>query len=94
LRRIRWTLEAQVDLRAIASFYGQIAPNLADRLIDDVQRASLVLLDHPQIGATVAESTLRRWRAGGTPFLLFYRVSDTSVRILKVRDVRSDWRPV
>lgn len=91
MRRIAWTASAQRDLRNIVLFYREIAPDLPDRLVGDVERATLILLDYPQLGPAVNEAGLRRCRAAGTPFLLFYRVSSTTVRILKVRDARSNW---
>jgi len=94
LKRIGWSLGAQRDLRTIAQFYNQLDAALSDRLIQEVEQATRILIDYPQMGPPVAESALRRWRVTGTPFLLFYRVSGSTVRILKVLDARSDWKPV
>lgn len=91
MRRIVWAATSQRDLRAIVLSYGELGPGLPDRLVGDVQRATLILLDYLNSGPTVNDAGPRRWRAAGTPFLLFYRVSATTIRILKVRDARSNW---
>jgi plasmid stabilization system protein ParE len=93
LRRLIWSATAQQDLRAINRFYGELDPDLPLRFVERVELAASKLIDHPQLGPALPDSDKRVWRARGTPFLLLYRPTRDGVRILAVRDARSDWKP-
>ena len=93
MSRIVWSADAQRDLRAITIYYRQIAPDLSDRLIDRVEEAATKLIDFPGLGAKLPDSDTRIWSAKATPYLLFYREIRGGIRILQVRDARSDWKP-
>ncbi|HEX8485220.1 type II toxin-antitoxin system RelE/ParE family toxin [Sphingomonas sp.] len=91
--RLVWSKDAQSDLRALTLFYAQIMPDLPERLIARIEEAAAKLIDFPRLGPELPDSDVRSWAAKGTPFLLLYRVTPDSVRILKVRDARTDWKP-
>jgi plasmid stabilization system protein ParE len=87
-----WGRSARQDLDRIADFYRDIDPDLPMRLMERIERAPLVLLDHPHLGERVY-ANVRRWRARGTPFLLFYALVGDDVQIRRVRHEAEDWRP-
>lgn len=92
MSRLVWSADAQRDLRAITIYYRQIAPDLSDRLIERIEEAATKLIDFPRLGAKLPDSDVRIWSAKATPYLLFDRETREGIRILQVRDARSDWK--
>ena len=90
MRRLIWSSRARQDLIDIASYYDEIDPALADKIIDRIEGAPLPLLHAPFIGS-LAPDGARKWRARRTPVLLRYDVGEETIEIVAVRHVRSGW---
>ena len=88
-----WSERSRADLFAIADRYDAIEPGLGGRMLDRVEDAPLVLMQHPHLGASVSARGFRKWRAKGTPFVLLYRLRpDGAVEVARVRHDRENWR--
>jgi len=89
--RLIWALQAEADLYEIADQYTAIAPALGEAMLDRILEAPRVLLDHPYLGQSAGAFGLRKWSARRTPFILLYRVTDTTIEIARIVAAASDW---
>ncbi len=83
-RQLEWSPRAGRDLLAIEAFYAEYSQTTADRVVAEIRRSALQLVNFPRIG--------RRGQVAGTreqviikyPFLLVYRIVGRRVRIGRV----------
>ena len=92
MRQLIWSGPARRDLFSIAEHYEAIDPDLPAVMLRAIQKAPLILLTHPEIGAPMERRGLRKWPVKGTPFLLFYAATRERVEIKRVRHAAEDWR--
>ena len=92
MSQLVWGRRAQDDLRALTRYYEQIDAELPLVLIARIERAAASLIEFPQLGAAVPDSSARVWLVRGTPFLIFYRPVREGIRILKVAHASTDWK--
>jgi toxin ParE1/3/4 len=93
LTRPDWSSRAKRELDALLTYYDQITPDLAITLLDRIEAATGRLMEQPKLGPELPDSHVRKWSVGRTPFVILYRPTRTGVRILQIRDARSNWRP-
>lgn len=77
------------DIESIIRHYKEISIDLADRFIGELDDALLKVQSHPKIGSTrhahlFTDLNLRFWRLNRYPFLLFYRLGEPLIYILRV----------
>lgn len=90
---VEWTPQAQLDFANIDDFYADVAPEYAARVGRDALKGALYLASYPAIGVFISDDlTVRKWRVGKTAFLLFYRVNETRLQILRVRHMAENWQ--
>ena len=89
--QLRWALRARRDLFDIADHYGEIDPDVADRLLLQIETAPLFLTEHPNAGPPLPDTELRKWSVRRTPFILLYRVSRTTVEVARVVHHSTNW---
>ena len=89
MSRLIWSRLARHDLYTIA--FDEMLWD-ADRLIDRIEKAPLVLLDFPELGPVAGSDGLRKWHVRRTPFLLLYKIRRSSVEISRVVYAASDWK--
>jgi toxin ParE1/3/4 len=75
---------ARGDLARIDRFHRAMSPALADEINDRIVAATHILADLPFAGPASLRRDRRKWRVPKTRFILFYRVADGHVRILRV----------
>ncbi len=51
-----------------------------------------MLQQHPQAGQMVDDDGLRKWRVARTPYILLYRDTGTTLRIVRVMHAAQDWQ--
>lgn len=86
--------EAVDEIADLHSFYEKINPDLGDRFMDKLGDCFNDILDNPgrfQYVRSYREG-IRRGLLDAPPVIFLYRVVNTDVRILTVRDARSDWK--
>jgi plasmid stabilization system protein ParE len=81
--RLEFHPEAQHELNEAAERYEGEVTGLGERLGAEVERATTLLLRHPEIGAPLDED-LRSWVLYRFPFTLIYSVSTEAVRVVAV----------
>jgi toxin ParE1/3/4 len=89
VRGVRWADQALKDLLRIYEFYASTAPHFPPALID---RLVPLLLAFPAIGALAEDVPFRKFRLGGTDFILFYRATEDGVEIARLFHARQDLR--
>jgi addiction module RelE/StbE family toxin len=82
-RRVVWTEEARANLSAIRSYIADFSPLAAGRLAERLVAAAETLATHPHTGRRV-RGDLRELTII-SPYIVRYRVTDTTVLILRVR---------
>ena len=90
MKRLTWSRTAQRQLFAIADYYIKFDPELPEVMLERIEQAPLLLLDFPDIGSPTSRHGVRKWRAKGTPFLIYYRVRGSTIQIQRVIHARSD----
>lgn len=85
------TESAENDLDAIAGYYGPLNPTATLAILDRVADAEATLGEYPFFGRTGRVSGTREVVVVGTPFILVYTVSESSVTIIRVLHTRQKW---
>ena len=78
--RLEFHPEAELELVEAAVHYELQVPGLGQRFEAEIQRATDILLDHPDIGSP-ADPHLRRFILNRFPFTLYYSATSEVVRI-------------
>lgn len=89
--RLRWTDEAQEDLRRVHDFLAEKNLGAAARAVDSLLIAPLRLLEHPYAGSKVEsmqEQGVRRILVGS--YEIRYDIVDDFVRILRLFHMREE----
>ena len=93
-RRVTRQPRARRDILEQADFIGQDNPQAAERFLEAVEHAERMLGDMPDMGAPRSLpglSGVRMWRARGfEKHLIFYRVLDDSVEVIRVLHASRD----
>jgi toxin ParE1/3/4 len=71
---VLWAKRAYDDLDGIANYLAGLSNNAAERTIDRIQKAVLLVGEFPNMGAKVDETGLRKLVVSDTPYVVFYRV--------------------
>ena len=90
MRELDRTPTADAEIRAALEYLEQYSPPAAERLSDEVERRSQLLLSNPFTGRD--RSDLRRGYRSVLvgQHLMFYRVTDTEVVLLRFIHARRD----
>jgi toxin ParE1/3/4 len=94
LMDVIWAEATERDIDDIFAHYSEIDHSLPMRLISEIEASVQPLTDFPLLGPAIGYNGLRKWRAGKTPFVLFYDVTPQAIIIQHVRNVASDWRAI
>ncbi|MFZ0961210.1 MAG: type II toxin-antitoxin system RelE/ParE family toxin [Terriglobia bacterium] len=85
---VLWAKKAYDDLEGIANYLADLSNDAAERTIDRIQKAVLVLGEFPNLGAKVDETGLRKLVVSDCPYVVFYRVLADGVSIRGVFHAR------
>ncbi|MGD1105101.1 MAG: type II toxin-antitoxin system RelE/ParE family toxin [Terriglobia bacterium] len=85
---VLWAKKAYDDLDGIANYLAGLSNDAAERTIDRIQKADLLLGEFPEMGAKVDETELRKLVVSDTPYVAFYRVLGHYVSIWGVFHAR------
>jgi toxin ParE1/3/4 len=83
--KLRYTIPALADLRAILDYIAAHSPYSARRVQARIQALTDLLLLHPHIGRRTNDPALRRMTTTPYPYLVFYEATETEVIIHAVR---------
>lgn len=89
--RVRWSTPAHRDILRIAAYYRNIDPELSARMRERVDAAVARLISLRSIARLGSDGLTRKWRAKGTPLLIFFVVQADELIVTRIRDQREDW---
>jgi len=89
--KILWSAESVDDLNAIWDYYVLVAGmHTAENIIYDIYKTSSFLREYP-LGGRVREEIYKGLRSVSvSPHVVFYRIKDCNVEIVRVLDGRMD----
>jgi toxin ParE1/3/4 len=90
-RRLRWTSRALRRLEAIGDYIAKDSPAAADRVTERLSTATQILNSHPAIGRAGRISGTRELVVADLPYIIPYRVTETSVEILSIIHTSQRW---
>jgi toxin ParE1/3/4 len=95
LKRVVWSPKAKRDLRQIWRYFARVAsPDIADNLLREISDAGQRLAERPLLWRS-RDDVLPGLRAVLVhPYTVFYRVTDSSVEIVRVLHERRDFTAV
>jgi plasmid stabilization system protein ParE len=95
LRRVVWAPKAKQDLRHIWRYFARVAsPDIADNLLREIRDATQRLAERPLLWRP-RDDVMPGLRAVLVhPYTVFYRVTDSTVEIVRVLHERRDFTAV
>ena len=88
--RLRYTLPALADLRAILDYIAAHSPQGARRVQARIQALTDLLLQYPNIGTRTSDPAIRRMTTTPYPYLVFYEPTEIEIIIHAVRHAARD----
>jgi toxin ParE1/3/4 len=88
--RLRYTLPALADLRAILDYISANSAQGAQRVQARIQALITLLLQHPDIGRRTNDPVIRRMTTTPYPYLVFYEATETEIIIHAIRHAARD----
>lgn len=89
---------AESDAHTIARHYADMSASLAERFTSELVAALDELCDEPHIGSRrythfLADRSLRSWHLNHFPFIVFYRVDQDKMTVLRILHERRHISP-
>jgi toxin ParE1/3/4 len=89
--QVRWTTPASTDIQQITRYIRRDNPAAARRVAKVIFDTANALCDFPMRGRAGRIAGTRECVFPGWPYILVYRVKDTTVQILRVYHDAQDW---
>ena len=83
--KLRYTVPALADLKAILDHVAAASPQGARRVQKRIQDLINLVSSHPEIGVLTDDPTIRRLTTQPYPYLVFYEIADDEIIIHAVR---------
>jgi toxin ParE1/3/4 len=90
---VRWSVLAQRDADEIWDFIAADDPDAADRIITRFHEALRSVAEHPKLGRRGRKGSTREFAVSGTPYILFYEVTKTTIEVRRVIHGAREWPP-
>jgi toxin ParE1/3/4 len=88
--KVRYTLPALDDLKAILDYIDRQSPQGAIRVKNRIQAIVDLLLLHPLVGTRTDDPATRRMATPPYPYLVFYEATDDELVIHAIRHAARD----
>jgi toxin ParE1/3/4 len=92
MRRLVLSLVAERDFDAILAYIAKDKPGTAVRFVEKLRAKCLPLAENPFVGEDCSLLRPRMRRITHAGYLIFYRVDETSVEIVRVVHGARDWQ--
>ncbi len=90
-RRLNWTKRALRRLESISDYIARDSPAAADKVSDRLREATNSLRIHPAMGRVGRITATRELILADLPYIIAYRVTETSVEILTIIHTSQRW---
>lgn len=90
---LKWTHPANNDLLMIVDRISDDSPTAAQNLKDEIEAKTAALPDHPDLYKPGRMKGTRELVVGPN-HVLIYRITDTTIDVLRVLDARQNWPPL
>ncbi len=84
---------ALADLERIEAYHRQFSDETAARVVEAIRTSTLRLINHPLSAPYIKGLNARKLTVLRYPYLVFYRVGDDRLRILRVHHMAENWLP-
>ena len=84
---------ALADLERIDVYHRQFSDDTAARVLADIRASTLRLIAYPLSAPFVRSLNARKLSVLRRPYVVFYRVGDDDLSILRVRHTSENWLP-
>lgn len=88
---IRWLEEAVYDLQALRRYIAQDNIKAANRVVNKVLNSVKFLSEQPSVGRQGRVPNTRELVVSGTPYIVPYRVKNSTIEILRVFHCAMQW---
>lgn len=93
VRRLIWSPLARKDLAALWLYFDEVASQtVANAIYSDIIRIANLLCDRPHIGCPRNDLKHGYRSARARPFVIYYRIDDGAIELLRVLHERRDAR--
>lgn len=89
--RLSWTSPASHDLAALHSYVRAESFQAADRILDQIVKATEMLVRQPRLGRTGRIAGTRELVIVRTPFLVVNQIREDTIQILAVLHGKRRW---
>jgi len=89
--KVLWTPPATSDLNAMVDFIGQDNPDAAIRVAARIYEQVMHLATMPHIGRAGDLPGTRELIFNPWPYIAVYRITEDSIRILRIRHASQQW---
>ena len=89
--KILWTQLALFDLDQAYNYISNTSPNRANDIIDRIEQSVILLQQFPQMGRPGKIPGTKELVIPQTPFILPYRITETTIEILAVIHGAQQW---
>jgi toxin ParE1/3/4 len=86
---------AKVDAQEITDHYIDISAEVAGKFVHEIGNTLDDLCLHPELGSRryahlLSDRSLRMWKLGRFPFLVFYRINGKWIEVMRILHERRD----
>ncbi len=91
--RLEWTPRARRARAAAIDYVAQDSPAAALTQLDEIERQTEILIEHPEIGRIGRVEGTRELVINRTPFIVVYRISGDVIQVLHLLHGAQQWPP-
>jgi toxin ParE1/3/4 len=86
--KVVWAITARQDLVHIRSYISRFHSGAAGNLARHILQSAESISRHPELGTGTRLPKIRRLVVSGTPYVIYYKLNDSTIEILEVFDGR------
>ncbi len=92
--RLEWTPRARRARTDAIDYIAQDNPTAALGQLDEIERQTDMLIEHPEIGRAGRVKGTRELVVGRTPFIVVYRIKGEVIQVLHLLHGAQQWPPL
>lgn len=89
--KLTWTPRARAERTNAIDYIAQDNPNAALAQLDQIERQTDMLIQHPEIGRPGRRQGTRELVISRTPFILVYRIKGKRIEVIRFLHSSQQW---